>query len=509
MNSLFSKFLHFTLQPQVIRQSILQDDQEDDVFQGISIFVVLVTPISVRIKQYISKWIAFLYLIQMGLGAIGFSYDVKNFYFALYIFSILAQLIASHLVKLEFTMKEQQTIWAHRIFWPFQSLFLFLRLIPGNNLFMRLFVIFQFLPSLVLMAYSIYKPNDRSQLSYETPRFIKELFRSLDDIEFLKQQQQQELFLINPNKYRKKQSISAKDHIDELYKMVGRPSQKEQETYLISQLPTRSVEIQKKFVKKFINDNEILYFYKIDTTINQKVFKSEKRYPEFVTLERQQQEKLEKLKMENIKMAKIEMKPGEDDTSFVIRRGVILQDWLAKQLEDPNQITKNLLDFLNVDDRGAQPFNIYQTVIQKKYTQPKLQQKPVDIEMGNVSVRKDPDIMSLSSEKDYSKLYIMANCTGFEYGQYGSNSVDFVITVSYNVQNERQKQRILRTFSQFKESLEKIEQQMGIPVPIKITQALLKLPNQGKVAFIDKGLKQLIDQHFFCEELIELLGIEI
>ena len=36
--------------------------------------------------------------------------------------------------------------------------------------------------------------------------------------------------------------------------------------------------------------------------------------------------------------------------------------------------------------------------------------------MANVSVRKDPDRSSLSSEKDYSKLYIMANCTGFEYG---------------------------------------------------------------------------------------------
>ena len=42
----------------------------------------------------------------MGLGAVGFSYDVQNFYFALYIFSIIAQLFASHLVKLEFTMKE-------------------------------------------------------------------------------------------------------------------------------------------------------------------------------------------------------------------------------------------------------------------------------------------------------------------------------------------------------------------------------------------------------------------
>ena len=29
-------------------------------------------------------------------------------------------------------------------------------------------------------------------------------------------------------------------------------------------------------------------------------------------------------------MDKVEMKPGEDDTSFVIRRGLILQDWLAK-----------------------------------------------------------------------------------------------------------------------------------------------------------------------------------
>lgn len=34
--------------------------------------------------------------------------------------------------------------------------------------------------------------------------------------------------------------------------------------------------------------------------------------------------------MENIKMTKVEMKPGEDDTSFVIRRGMILQDWLNK-----------------------------------------------------------------------------------------------------------------------------------------------------------------------------------
>ena len=36
--------------------------------------------------------------------------------------------------------------------------------------------------------------------------------------------------------------------------------------------------------------------------------------------------------------------------------------------------------------------------------------------MGNVSVRKDPDTVSISSEKDYSKLHIIANCTGFELG---------------------------------------------------------------------------------------------
>ena len=51
-------------------------------------------------------------------------------------------------------------------------------------------------------------------------------------------------------------------------------------------MPDRSVSISKKVIKRFVNDNEILYSYLIITIIDGHTFQSEKRYPEFLNIER-------------------------------------------------------------------------------------------------------------------------------------------------------------------------------------------------------------------------------
>ncbi|CAD8165523.1 unnamed protein product [Paramecium octaurelia] len=494
------KLQDVTLQRQSIRSQLSDED------------VPKTNPPSLNIKIIISYWLCFVCTLSMTLGFFGLIMTISPTLYFIWLIPIVAHIISVILLKQEFKVQEQQATWTHRIFWPLQTAFLVVRTSQEyQTLLSSGLIILQLFPSLILLIYALYRPNDRTRIPDDTPKFAKQLMKSLEEFKIFQSENKYiRESTLNRTKTKKENTTITKQLSSAFSDLIQSKNQNEQEQFLRDKMPERSVSISKKIIKRFVNDNEILYSYLIITVIDGHTFQSEKRYPEFLNVERVQIDHFNKYNASSFKIHRIDLQLGEDEFSYVLRRREYLERWLQEQLANPTYVTKNLLDFLGVDEEMQQPFLIYQQLISKTRSQirPKSYQKSQEYELQALRVNSEENLIAL----DYSELHFSSTCVQYEYGMYGSNSIEFVINIKYKEKNTEHVYRILKTLSCIRQFSEQLELQSGraLPPNLKITKQILNLTTNEKLTFVDEFFKELLGNHeYFSSEFFDFIGFDI
>ncbi|CAD8154540.1 unnamed protein product [Paramecium pentaurelia] len=489
-----------TLQRQSIRSQLSDED------------IPKTNPPSLNIKIIISYWLCLVCTVSMTLGFFGLIMTISPKLYFIWLIPIVAHIISVILLKLEFKVQEQQATWTHRIFWPLQTAFLVVRTTQEyQTLLSSGLIILQLFPSLILLIYALYRPNDRTRIPDDTPKFAKQLMKQLEEFKiFQSENNSNRESMLNRTKAKKENTTISKQLSSAFSDLIQSKNQNEQEQFLREKMPERSVSVSKKVIKRFVNDNEILYSYMIITIIEGHTFQSEKRYPEFLNIERVQIDHFNKYNASSFKIHRIDLQLGEDEFSYVLRRREYLERWLQEQLANPTYITKNLLDFLGVDEEMQQPFLIYQQLISKTKSQirPKSYQKTQEYELQAIRVNSEENLVAL----DYSELQFSSNCVQYEYGMYGSNSIEFVINIKYKEKSTEHVYRILKTLSCIRQFSEQLELQSGraLPPNLKVTKQILNLTTNEKITFVDEFFRELLGNHeYFSSEFFDFIGFDI
>ena len=129
-------------------------------------------------------------------------------------------------------------------------------------------------------------------------------------------------------------------------------------------------------IKKRINNNETKVFYQIITQINQSSYISEKKYPEFLSLEKELCEIYNSEEFPNLfdkvpVLEKVDLNELNDEQQFITRRIEYLEKFLQLIFKSPAFIHPKVLTFLEIAEDEKSPFLAYFSYISKGIYQSK------------------------------------------------------------------------------------------------------------------------------------------
>ena len=118
-------------------------------------------------------------------------------------------------------------------------------------------------------------------------------------------------------------------------------------------------------------------------------------------------------------------------------------------------------------------------------------------------------------------LNFTSSCISYEYGLFGSNSIEFVINITYanstgylfiklGYRKEYQF-RILKTLPSIKDFTKSLEIQLGRTLPASMLPSFKDCKsNQSKMQFVDYYFKNLLsNQDFYCPLLFDYINFNI
>ncbi|KRX05005.1 Phox homologous domain [Pseudocohnilembus persalinus] len=490
--------------------------------------------ISHIIKKQLSKTVAILYLVSTTMSLVlpnttTFYYGARHKWGALvYFLASCTWFFSIQVLKLEYFRELSQSLYCHRIFWPFSACFQII----------SIFQDYKALPETLLMFYAIYKPYDDIQQYIENqgdlPTFARQFIEKLESnriVFFILGIKNQPLNDLEETLMPDENNLGQKIDISELQNYI--PKQKyqqvEQERYLFNQLPRVAIAINQKIIVKQENSQQRFYYH-IITQIGQNKYDTQQNYQEILNLESE----LHKIYKDVItkkfpKLEKTKMLSHESQEQYLSRRIQVLEQWFKLLIKEPLFMHQILLEFLNVDQNDQHPFITYFKLVVNTNPQyfsniglqainnpaggqindPKFsnlnsnnqnqnQKSSSTIEMANLEFnrKKKKDRFQKAIEERKDDMEFDVSCTGFEKGKYGiwENYPDVPLVW-----------RINKSFTDIKDFNEKLEYELSSMNQIyrnNLSHLELKNKNdanelQEKQQGIDKYMKFLLDNKYY------------
>lgn len=280
-------------------------------------------------------------------------------------------------------------------------------------------------------------------------------------------------------------------------------------------------------VKKRINNNETKVFYQIITQIDQNRYLSEKKYPEFLSLEKELNEIYNSEDFPNLSdklpiMEKVNLNELGDEQQLVARRIEYLEKFLQAIFRSPAFIHPKVLTFLEIADEDKSPFLAYFSYISKGiYKNRRSISKALnDIQTGPVKRRsskldkENSNFEENRLEKAYKKNFIFEMaCVDWQKGAF-ADYYEYVFSINNQTKYPFQTWRISKTLSAIRDFHTALENKTGNSIPF-LTKYLPKTNNNDKNSLTNRkeGLNKYIkeiasNKNYYCDVFFEFIEFD-
>lgn len=247
-------------------------------------------------------------------------------------------------------------------------------------------------------------------------------------------------------------------------------------------------------IKKRVNNNESKVFYQIITQIDQNRYLTEKKYPEFLALEKElidiyNDEDFPNLWDKIPVLDKVDINELTDEQQFMSKRIEYLEKFLQAIFKAPAFIHPKVLAFLEVSEEDKSSFIAYFSYISKSlYTNKRKVSRTLNEIQSGGKIRRKSSLLTKTNEdfdpnrleKSYKKDFIFdITCVDWQKSAF-ADYYEFVFVVTNKTNFPFETWRICRTLASIREFHENLEGRTGYGIPF-FTKYVTK--NTGK----DKG----------------------
>lgn len=257
------------------------------------------------------------------------------------------------------------------------------------------------------------------------------------------------------------------------------------------------------------------FYFEVKTTIEENEFVQEKKYSDFLTLEKQLQAVFNQVDYPTLaprlpSFAKVDIDSYPNETKFVEARIGILERYLRDIFAEPAFVNHIVLDFLGIEDPYRAPFETYSKVVfnTQKFKTKKHVSKAVDIEMPTVTpgYGTTPGYSSRLNEPTFQSY-----CESSQKS-YGGNVVEYIFVISDKNNPNQQPWRIIKTFANFVKLQNALEVDTGRTIDFfkqHVPQAKNVDPQKRKEG-LEKYLNAILrDKSYYTKSLYEFLEYNI
>ena len=305
-----------------------------------------------------------------------------------------------------------------------------------------------------------------------------------------------------------------------------------QEQFLFKNLPKRRVVgLSKMPIKKRINTNETKVFYQIITQINQNQYISEKKYPEFLALEKELAEIYNLEDFPNLcdkvpTLEKVDLDELKDEQQFIARRIQFLEKFLQSIFHSPAFIHPKVLTFLEIAEEDKSSFLAYFSYISKGiYKNTRRMSRTLDeIQSGGKTKQRKSSLLEKKNnnanfeenrlEKAYKKNFIFdISCVDWQKGAF-ADYYEFIFSITNQTNYPFQTWRVSKTLSAIREFHTALENKTGNSIPF-LTKFVPKNNNTDKNSLItrkeglNKYIKELTaNKNYYCDVFFDFIEFD-
>lgn len=299
-----------------------------------------------------------------------------------------------------------------------------------------------------------------------------------------------------------------------------------QEQFLLKNLPKRRVVgLSKRPIKKRINNNETKVYYQIITQIDHNKYITEKKYLDFLSLEKELCEVYNPQDFPNLYdkipvLEKVDINELNDEQQFINRRIEYLEKFLQAIFRSPAFINPKLLIFLELSEEDKSPFLAYYSHISKGIYQNKRKLSRSLDEIQNGKPRKSSLITKNAPfeenrlEKAYKKNFVFEIiCADWQKGAF-ADYYEFTFSISDQTSFPYKTWRINKTLSAIREFHTALENKTGNAIPF-FTKYVPKNNNNDKNSLISKkeGLNKYIkevaaNRNYYCDVFFNFIEFD-
>jgi len=306
-----------------------------------------------------------------------------------------------------------------------------------------------------------------------------------------------------------------------------------QEQFLLKNLPKRRVVgLSKMPIKKRINNNETKVYYQIITQIDQNRYLSEKKYPDFLSLEKELNEIYNSEDFPNLFdklpiLEKVNLNELGDEQQLITRRIEYLEKFLQAIFHSPAFIHPKVLTFLEIAEEDKSPFLAYFSYISKDIykTRRSFSKTLNELQEGGAKNTKPRRSSKLDKEnnaafeenrleKAYKKNFIFEiSCVDWQKGAF-ADYYEFIFSITNQTKYPFTIWRVSKTLSAIREFHNSLENKTGNSIPF-LTRFVPKNNNNDKNSLISRkeGLNKYIkeisaNKNYYCDVFFEFIEFD-